>query len=352
MKEKQFSNIFLRPLHKEKFHLSEIDEKTYDEVLDLSNEFCMPTEVLNNLEYNPEIQNFLIKGLKEQAYISNLKKLINQRELLRISKLYNENGIEYVFMKGSAINFLCNDYVRYSRDLDILVSKKSLSRAYELLKKIGYRYLDPKVSDCSKFTAQTHHLPVLSNGNGALVEIHHRVTKKSIYKECPLSELMLQQHIRVVKNEVNINISCINHLIAHIIYHASLHHEFNLGPVFLYDINYLKNKVINKKDLENLLKKMNLNQAYKDIYEYLEKREMEDIFELYKISNKKRINKQTSRSVKYLLSTQKGRLEFLNIIIRKFKYNEDYFQTSKFSVKFYLILFIQLKDYLIKTYKY
>lgn len=351
MKEKQFSNIFLRPLYKDKLHLSEIDKKTYNEVLDLSNEFCMPTEVLNNLEYNPQIQNPLINGLKKQVYVSNLKKLINKRELLRISKLYNENGIKHVFMKGPAINFFCNDYARYSRDLDILVSKKYLSRAYKLLKKIGYRYLDPKVSDCSRFTDQTYHLPILSNGNGALVEIHHRVTKKSIYKECPLSELMLQQHITVVKNRVNIKISSINHLIAHIVYHASQHHEFNLGPVFLYDINYLKSKIINKKDLKKLLEKMNLNEAFKDINQYLDKREIMDIFELYKNSNIKRNNNQTSRNVKYLLFTQKGRRELINIIIRKFKYNEDYFQTSKFSVKFYLILFIQLKDFLIKTYK-
>ena len=39
MREDQFSNIFLRPLHKDKFHLSEINKRNYDEVLDLSNSF-------------------------------------------------------------------------------------------------------------------------------------------------------------------------------------------------------------------------------------------------------------------------------------------------------------------------
>ena len=119
MKEDQFNNIFLRPLHKDKFHLSEIDKRTYDEVLDLSNNFCMPTEILNNLEYNTKIQNSLINGLKKQTYISNLKKLINQKELLRISKLYNENGIDYVFMKGSAINFFCNSFPSINSDISL-----------------------------------------------------------------------------------------------------------------------------------------------------------------------------------------------------------------------------------------
>ena len=116
--------------------------------------------------YNPKIKNPLIDGLKKQIYISNLKKLINQRELLKISKLFNENEIEYVFLKGSAINFLCDDYVRYARDLDVLVKKKSLKKAYKLLKNIGYRYLDPLVSDNANFINNKHHLPVLSNGKG------------------------------------------------------------------------------------------------------------------------------------------------------------------------------------------
>ena len=104
MREEQFSNLFIRPLYNDKFLLSEISKNIYDEIIDLSNKFCMPSQVLNNIIYDPKIKNPLIDGLKKQIYISNLKKLINQRELLKISKLFNENEIEYVFLKGSAIN--------------------------------------------------------------------------------------------------------------------------------------------------------------------------------------------------------------------------------------------------------
>ena len=221
--------------------------------MDLSNKFCIPTQILNNLIYDPKIKNPLIDSLKNQIAVSNLKKLINQREILKISKLYNENKINYVFLKGSAINVLCHGYVRYSRDLDILVSKKSLSKAYELLKDMGYKYLDPLVSDSCNFINQTHHLPVLSNGEGGLVEIHHRVTKKSLYEKCPLTELMLSQNSDVVINRVRVNVSSFNHLITHIVYHASLHHSFAMGPVFLYDIKYLKKNITSNQDLKKFI---------------------------------------------------------------------------------------------------
>ena len=69
---------------------------------------------------------------------------------------------------------------------------------------------------------------------------------------------MLSQYFIVCKNRVDIKISSINHLVAHIIYHAAFHHKFNMGPVFLYDIKNLKNKITNNKELENLLHHMSL----------------------------------------------------------------------------------------------
>ncbi len=351
MTEEQFSNLFIGPIYGDKFPLSDIDRSSYDEIMDLSDRFCIPSQVLNNLAYDKKIDNTLIKGLQRQTYIANLKKLINGIELLKISKLYNENGIDYVFLKGAAINALTNEYSRHSRDIDILVSKKSLTKAYNILKNIGYTYLNPLVSDRCKYINQSHHLPILSNGDGALVEIHHRVTKKLIYEECPLTELMLEQHLTIIKNKEIIKISNINHLIAHIVYHAAFQNKFNSGPMFLYDINFLKSKIVNKKNLDDLLQKMNLIEAYKDIKDYIDNRITRDSFRLYEISNIKIQNKKKLKDFKYLFFTKEGRSDFLNIISEKLKNNEDSFQTSKYSIKFYIILFKQLKNHIIKTSK-
>ena len=351
MNKREFSNIFINPLYGEKSHLNKIDTDIYDEILDLSDRFLISSQILNNLIYKKGLQNALIDGLKEQSNISNLKNLINKKEVLKIADLFNKNEIKYVFLKGSAINVMSNKYVRYSRDLDVLVNESSLSKAYELLKGIGYKYLNPLVSDSSEFTKHSYHLPVLSNDDGGLLEIHFRVTDRLIYQECPITESMLNQIIKVNKNGININISDTNHLIAHIIYHAALHHKFDMGPVFLYDIKYLINKINSKKDLLDLLQKMNLDKIYKDICGFIDDKRKTDIFNLYEMSNLKEKNKREPKRFNYLLLTKKGRSDFLNIILRRFTKNEDLYQTSKYSIKFYFILLIEFKNHCLRLRK-
>lgn len=351
MNENEFSNIFIRPLYKDKFPLSEIDKNIYDEVLDLSDRFCLPSQILNNLIYDNETSNSLIDGLIKQTHVANLKKLINQNELLKIANLFNENSIDYVFMKGSAINVLSDGYVRYSRDLDVLVCKHSLLKAYELLKNIGYGYLSPLVADTAKFTSQTHHIPILSNGEGALVEIHHRVTSKSAYKECPFAESMLKEKLIITKNNVNIRISNVNHTIAHIIYHAVKHHKFDLGPVFLHDIKHLKEQDKDEIQLNRLLTRLCLKDQYRKIVNFIDKKNVDDIFEIYKIQQIKIYNERNPKKISYLVFSQKGRSDLWNITKRFFIFNEDYFQTSKYSFKFYLILLIIIKRHIVRLLK-
>lgn len=346
MREDEFGNIFIRPLHNDKFPLSEIDKNIYDEVLDLSNRFLLSSQILNNLIYDKETSNHLIDGLIKQTQIGNLKKLINQRELLKIASLFNENSIDYVFMKGSAINVLTDGYVRYSRDLDVLVNTQHLLKAYEILKEIGYGYLNPLVSDSTKFTNQNHHLPVLSNGEGALLELHHRVTSKLTYNKCPLADSMLKQPLIINKTNVDIKITNINHTIAHLTYHAFLHHGLDLGPVFLYDIKYLLG--IHKHDggLTNLLNKMSLKEDYREVIKFIDKEIRIDSFKIYKVQKIKIYDQKNPKRFSYLLFTQKGRLDFWNKIKMALMYNEDYYQTSKYSLKFYLILLKILKSYI------
>lgn len=353
MTEDEFSNIFIKPLYKDKFPLSEIDKSIYDEALDLSNRFLLPSQILNNLIYDKETPNPLIDGLIKQTQIGNLKKLINHKELLKIAKLFNENSINYVFMKGSAINVLSDGYVRYSRDLDVLVCKQSILKAYELLKEIGYAYLNPMVSDSAKYTNQTHHLPILTNGEGALVEIHHRVTKKSIYKECPLTELMLNNQLIISKDQVNIKIPKINHTIVHIILHAFKQHRLSLGPIFLYDIQFLINacKDENQHELIYLLGKIGLQNNYMEILNFINKKNMIDKFKIYSAQQIKIYNEKNPKKFSYLLFTRKGRLDLWKIILRKYYYHEDQYQTSIYSFKFYLALIIILKRHIEKILK-
>ena len=351
MKAEEFSSILIGPLYNKKVVLEKIDIDIYEEILDLSDRFLIPNQIINNLLYDEEILNPLIEGLKKQSNISNLKSLINQKESVRIAKIFNESGIDYAFLKGAAINLMHDDYTRHSRDIDILVTKECLSESYKLLKKIGYKYLNPLVSDCSSFTKHSHHLPLLSNQEGGIVEIHHRITEVESYIDCPLTISMLDEYEIVKKDGIDIKICNLNHLIAHITYHAALHHKYDFGPIFFHDIRYLKEMVKDKRDLGRLLSNMDLKDEYEKIEVYIDSENTLDTFGIYKKSNNKKDFKANPKRFSQLIFTKDGRSDFYNIILRRLTKNEDYYQTSKFSAKFYFILLVELKDHIIRLSK-
>lgn len=346
MNSSQFNNIFFRPLHNDKIPLHKIDESTYDEIIYLSNKFLLSSEILNNILNKGNRSNALLRGLNELSNISNLKILINQNELIKIAKVFNENNINYAFLKGSAINLLSNKYIRCSRDIDVIVNKSSLTKAYNLLKDIGYSYKDKLVSDKTKYIKYSHHLPVMSNPEGALVELHHRITDFAFYEECPLTKLILDDYSSVKKSGIDIKICRLEYLIAHIIYHASLHHEFNQGPIFLYDIKHLRGMLKNEKNLIILLNQMGINEEYNKIVEVIENKIIKDYFGLYENAKTQQYYKKNPIRLSYLVLTKKGRTTFFKNLLKKFKTNEDLYQTSKYSLKFYFIFLVQFKNYI------
>jgi hypothetical protein len=352
MKESEFNQIFINPLYEDRLSINKINNAIYDEVIHMADKFLMPTLIKNNLIFDTSTPNILTTELDKIAKVSKLKNLINKNEVARISRLYNNNGIEHVFLKGSAINLLSDDYVRYSRDIDILVAKNSIPKAYQLLKEIGYSYMNPLVSDTTKYINSGHHLPILSHSNGALIEIHHRLTRKSSFKECPLTKTIIAKSITVNKNGVCINIPDINHLITHLTYHSVVQHKFNLGPVFLYDIKFLRSLLREQDDLINLLNKCDLEKDYKEIIDYIDTKKMIDFFRIYNQYKFKSYNEKNPKKFSYLLFSKKGRLDFLDIIKSKFEFNEDRYQTSKFSIKFYWILLINLKNHILRLLKH
>lgn len=349
MKENEFSSIFIKPLHNERIPLSNINKEIYEEIIELSNIFLLSSLVLKNISYKHEDPNFLIESLTKQSHILNFKYLINQKEVIKIAKLFNENGIEHIFLKGSAINLLGMDYTRHARDIDVLVKKDSLPMAYRLLKDIGYRYKNPLVADEAKYIDNIHHLPILSNKEGSLVELHHRATIKESEQECPLTEIMFKQYLIINKNDVNIKIPHLKYLIAHIIYHASVHHQFQLGPIFLYDIKFLESIHDNKKDLIEFLLEINLYDEYKKITQYINKKNTSDIFGIYKIIQKKLIYDNGKKKLRHLIFNKHGRSDFYSIILRKFRHKEDLYQRSKYSLKLYLLLIIELKNHFFRS---
>ena len=89
----------------EKININEIDKDIYDEVLSLSDRFCISSHVLNNLIYDAKSSNRLINELRTQYNISNLKNLLNKKEFIKIAKLFKRHEINYVFLKAQQLIF-------------------------------------------------------------------------------------------------------------------------------------------------------------------------------------------------------------------------------------------------------
>ena len=121
--EQDLKNEFLNLEQNEILHILKIIQKHRLESLFLK--FLLInnlTEVINadHLEYLKRISAF-------QTIHS--KRLIN--ESLRIAKIFNENQIDYVFIKGISfkVNYYKeNSYIRNTRDIDILIHNNDFNR--------------------------------------------------------------------------------------------------------------------------------------------------------------------------------------------------------------------------------
>ena len=180
-------------------------------------------------------------------------------DMYKISDKFMENDIKAIFMKGMALN-LADIYEpgqRHCRDIDILVEKSMLNEAYTILKSLGFSYINKECEDDSSFLGPMHHLPPLTNEKGIVIELHHRVTSPQAYKECPLTEIFLE-NFQVIKG---VNIPSKQNLILHAIYHGVIHNSLGDGLIFLIDLKKIINKYNISLDVESAEKLLKIERT-------------------------------------------------------------------------------------------
>lgn len=258
---KEIEYYFLQPFFSEKvkIDIKNLDKQNY--FFNLSKEFQLSGYLLNSIDFSESTI-----ALKEKLVkLSNnyLKKILLMKyETLKIGNMFDKNNIEYVVLKGMAMELKEIDAHRQFRDLDILIKQKDLKRAYALLRSFGYVYYNNQSNDCAKYLRDMHHLPPMVNNMGVTVELHHRITLPTIFESCPLTDLAF------LDKEIcdGINVPSDKILLAHTLYHGILHHQLNSGPIFLLDI---KNILIRNKyaedSINDLLEKLNLTSEYSKV---------------------------------------------------------------------------------------
>lgn len=81
-----------------------------------------------------------VKYFLEIAYLEQKERTrIHGDEIIKVSKIFEENGIRHVFLKGSVLNtIIYNPGDRISNDTDIMVHVEDLENTVKLLKEEGY----------------------------------------------------------------------------------------------------------------------------------------------------------------------------------------------------------------------
>ena len=77
------------------------------------------------------------------TYLTNQAQQIRNdyqlEEIKNISKCFNRNNVEFIFLKGSILNnTIFNSGARTSNDIDILIKKDSIKRVTNILNELGY----------------------------------------------------------------------------------------------------------------------------------------------------------------------------------------------------------------------
>lgn len=93
----------------------------------------------------PDMAPEIARELSSQTTARVLESLAMAAEAVRLQRLFDNAGVEVLFLKGSALAMLAfgNLGLRESKDIDLLVSNYDLPAAVDLITGVGYRRFDP-----------------------------------------------------------------------------------------------------------------------------------------------------------------------------------------------------------------
>jgi len=300
----------------------------------------------SSLVFDEKNKNFsnALEDFNKAYLISYLSK---KSDLLEIAKELNKKNIDFVVLKGMALNLekIYEPGIRQLRDIDILVRKKDIKATYELLRNIDYRYMDAETEDRAEYLYK-HHLPPMQNDKKTTIELHWRATEKYLFKECPLAELLIEEK-QESSTHNSIFVPSLNGLIAHALYHGVLHHHLKHGPIFLFDILQIYKSNDEKWPMDiAVIKKMGLVDAFSLVKQIIEQTRLEKplsiksmhlINDLFKDSNWSSEEEEIS-----LLGFSNKRFTLKELFLRfknSFNNLSHVYQVPKTSFKYWAIFF-------------
>lgn len=321
---------------KVKVDIKNLEKQNY--FFNLSKNFQLSGHLLNSIEFSENTN-----ALKEKLIKLNnnyLKKILLMRhEISTLGKLFDKNNIEYMVLKGMAMELKGLDSSRHFKDLDILIKQKDLKKAYKLLRSSGYAYHNKDSNDSIKYIRDKHHIPPMVNDVRVIVELHYRITKPILFKSCPLTNVAFLEK----EKYDGVNVPSDKVLLAHSLYHGVLQDELMSGPIFLLDIKSITMKNMHvDNSINHLLERLRLLDEYKQaksLIENCEKKEWTYDLMFKEFCSLFKGNKIFPSE----FDIQNKKIPIAKKLIQSIKYNSYFYQLPYWSPK--LIFFIIKKLY-------
>lgn len=122
----------------------------------------------------PEAAADLLAG---RARVARLQMLRNAGEEVRLSGLLRDAGIDGVFVKGATLAMLAHGSLAHktSWDIDLLVDRKSINQAINLLRDAGYEFDHPAIAKAglaARFASSYRESSWTNAERGTTVELH------------------------------------------------------------------------------------------------------------------------------------------------------------------------------------
>ncbi|AEG01976.1 hypothetical protein Metme_3615 [Methylomonas methanica MC09] len=183
----------------------------------------------------------VVKVLQKTTRKHSLRNLALYQELIAVTRLLAASKIPSLALKGAFLaNFTYQAIgLRPMRDIDLLVPKTHVVKAFELLKENGYQTGYDGLPE-AHLEGKKIHLPPLARPNGIPIELHHRLTfphPNGVTDE--YESAIWTRSISKRMGNTSIKFPCVEDLLLHLCYHATEGHQFSIGPLALMDVALL-----------------------------------------------------------------------------------------------------------------
>ena len=216
-------------------------------------------------------------SLKDKVDKRNINSMTIFKDFVDICRDLQEIDIKIIPLKGLHLNLEFYDDITFRpiRDIDLLLSKNEIKRFLKHLQKKDYFLKNDAKKDLQDIEISDfrYDIPNLINKNNTHLEIHHRIFDKNKVGDLKINEIFFNNIVKKNFSTSSLFFLREEHLLLHIIYHATVKSGFDVGIVALIDAkNIIEKDEIDFNYLQKIVKEFNLEKPVSIFLNILKKR--------------------------------------------------------------------------------